>query len=45
MSGTPFGMARSKPVDRLSSDDAFAGIGQFVDHMTADIASAASYKD
>ncbi len=26
-------------------DDAFAGVGQFMDHVTADIASAASYKD
>jgi hypothetical protein len=26
-------------------DDALAGIGQFMDHVTADIACAASYKD
>jgi hypothetical protein len=26
-------------------DHAFAGIGQFIDHVAADIASAASYED
>jgi hypothetical protein len=34
---------RQSEQDRLAG--AFAGIGQFVDHVTADIASAASYKD
>ena len=26
-------------------DDAFAGVGQLIHHVTADIAGAASYKD
>jgi hypothetical protein len=29
----------------VKHDDVFAGISQFMDHVTADIASAASYKD
>jgi hypothetical protein len=29
----------------IKYDDVFSGIGQFIDHVTADISSAASYKD
>ena len=44
--GTDFGSAERKPVDRSSTHDyGFAGVGEFVDHVAADIAAAAGDQD
>ena len=42
----PLVTGQLNPLDRLSSTiTRFAGIGQLIDHVTADIAGAASYED